>query len=456
MSSCLLGPIPLPIVATAMSPHHALLDPDVLAEIFSHLSLVTSPLDVEQRRPSYWGPIELTRDSELQYNDSSMTKRHTLASAALTCKAFSEHAVTHLWAAPRGGLYTLLSLCSTFTRKVITGYWVDARGHERDFSMYQYVCAVCILDMEMLNCLLQYLAGDITDHEWETFVKCASRVREFAFHRLSDLISQTWVLDLSVIETIVHRSEGRLLFPQLRALMWQRSARDINGPTLDQFLPLLLNERLSTLMLMSYPSWPHQHMECSCQTHQPPRDGIPQDVETIVTESPNIEHIRVYMCFESGKFAQLAQCPRLRTFVAHWVDTHALMVLGSLPRLRKLKTSLGPGPVSQDSTVLPPPMSPLARKTDGLFPVLQELHLDRSAAIYAKMMILSISSCILSSITVELREVDPSLVHPFFTALPARGNVPAVAQGSSRLRLLVPPVQPGRVRGCRRPVVRAA
>lgn len=172
-------------------------------------------------------------------------------------------------------------------------------------------------------------------------------------------------------------------------------------------------------MLMSWPRWKESGNDHLYRVNNPPRDGIPQDVETIVNACPNIEHIIIQLCFESDKAVRLAQCLRLRSFVAHWVDSPTLESLGRLPYLRKIRTSIGPFPIIQNATSLPPRVPPLAKNLRGLFPELRELELDQSSAMYAKTLILSISSPFLSSITIELRSVDPASVYQLLTTLPA-------------------------------------
>lgn len=129
-----------------MSPHHALKNNDILAEIFSHLSLISSPLDIKHRQPLYWAPLQNTQQLGLDQKygidggDPTMTNRHALSNAALTCKSFSELAVTYLWEAPRGGLYTLFGLFSGFTETKSTRYRMSAQGMD-EFSISNYVRA---------------------------------------------------------------------------------------------------------------------------------------------------------------------------------------------------------------------------------------------------------------------------------------------------------------------------
>lgn len=110
------------------------------------------------------------------------------------------------------------------------------------------------------------------------------------------------------------------------------------------------------------------------------------------------------------------------------------------PDVRSVRTSIGstaPESFVRAGMISPLPTSlPMPSILDStLFPALQELHLDKSDAMYAKMLILSISSRLLTSISVSLREDDPFLVHQLFTALPT------VAGSLRSLKIALP--QPG-------------
>ena len=94
---------------------------DVLLEIFSNLRIV-KPFDIPQSeqltpRPyAYWGPSVRREVLHRQYPEKEANeereRRGALFNAALVCKTFSEIALDELWAAPLGGLYTVLSLLS--------------------------------------------------------------------------------------------------------------------------------------------------------------------------------------------------------------------------------------------------------------------------------------------------------------------------------------------------------
>ena len=97
--------------------HIALTQIDVIHEIFTHLS--TAPLRgrstlVSTLRPhEYWCEGSL-RSIVPRCDVVTVRSVCALRNLALTCKVFSEPALNELWAAPPGGLYTLLGLLSNF------------------------------------------------------------------------------------------------------------------------------------------------------------------------------------------------------------------------------------------------------------------------------------------------------------------------------------------------------
>ena len=140
--------------------HRALTNYDVLVEILGYFSLLDPAQDLDRRRPnSYWGPVHRTKDHAIDVVDPrdtipSPVKRMTLASLALTCRRFSKLACDHLWAAPRGGLYTLLGLLSAFTERKITGTVWRSRRQTYTISSYVSLSFVeCLVDDCGLNTL---------------------------------------------------------------------------------------------------------------------------------------------------------------------------------------------------------------------------------------------------------------------------------------------------------------
>ena len=96
--------------------HPALAQFDIIHEIFIHLSTappkgLSTPLASSLRPQEYWCKESL-RYTVLGCKAVTIESIHALRSLSLTCKAFSEPALDELWAAPPGGLYTLLGLLS--------------------------------------------------------------------------------------------------------------------------------------------------------------------------------------------------------------------------------------------------------------------------------------------------------------------------------------------------------
>ena len=98
--------------------HPALAQFDIIHEIFTHLS--TAPLRghsttiASTLRPQEYWCEESLRSTVARCQWVTISSIHALWSLSLTCKAFSEPALDELWAAPPGGLYTLLRLLSNF------------------------------------------------------------------------------------------------------------------------------------------------------------------------------------------------------------------------------------------------------------------------------------------------------------------------------------------------------
>ena len=98
--------------------HPALAQFDIIHEIFTHLS--TAPLRghsttiASTLRPQEYWCEESLRSTVARCQWVTISSIHALRSLSLTCKAFSEPALDELWAAPPGGLYTLLRLLSNF------------------------------------------------------------------------------------------------------------------------------------------------------------------------------------------------------------------------------------------------------------------------------------------------------------------------------------------------------
>ena len=122
--------------------HLALTKDDIIIEIFGHFSLIQRPPTLEStlRTYQYWRPVATSPEfySHCSWaEDDTAVNRQTLHSLALTCKAFSQHALNELWTAPLGGLYSLLSLLSSFVAKEGT-FW-DHRFRRTKPLLHHYV-----------------------------------------------------------------------------------------------------------------------------------------------------------------------------------------------------------------------------------------------------------------------------------------------------------------------------
>ena len=85
---------------------------DIILEIIRHLT-PARVYDMEDRQHTrFWSPG--FREQYWYGETDAKARRVALARLARTCRAFSEHALNVLWAAPPGGLYTVLSLLSAF------------------------------------------------------------------------------------------------------------------------------------------------------------------------------------------------------------------------------------------------------------------------------------------------------------------------------------------------------
>ena len=98
--------------------HRALTQLDICHEIVRHLSISPIPVRLQvstNRRHQFWKKNDSNRLDGCSENHGETTALKALRCLALTCKAFCDLALDELWAAPPGGLYTVLSLLSNFT-----------------------------------------------------------------------------------------------------------------------------------------------------------------------------------------------------------------------------------------------------------------------------------------------------------------------------------------------------
>ncbi|KAI0687586.1 hypothetical protein C8Q76DRAFT_803525 [Earliella scabrosa] len=381
--------------------HRALTNYDVLVEIFGYFSLLDPAKRLGRRRPnSYWGPVHRTRDHPVDVADPRdaippSVRRTTLASLALTCRSFSELACDHLWAAPRGGLYTLLSLLSAFTEWRITG------------TAGRYTISSYRLD------------GEIPEDEWATFVQRASRVHELAFHTYCD-VHVPWAIEPSVFDILLQRSTSQVLFPRLNVLAWQRDTRD---KSVSRFFRLLAVPSLSVLFL-SHPMW-QKGVPTSGRAHVN-AGGCAEDVETVVESCPGLQHVFVDKTFNSPCLNRLAEITPLRTLVVTDVDLRLLACIGQLPHLLMLGVTM----MSQ-SDEQSKPTSDMSSAT--LYPALQELIVVAGTPSTATALLASVCSPVLSRAILIPDEGDVASITRCIEAL----SSPHIAASLRRLELTV-------------------
>ena len=112
-----------------MASHSLISNYDVLLRIFSNLTLA-KPAMITSRRPhNFWGPDTRRKDDDYE-------TRTTLLSAALACKTLSDIALDELWAAPRGGLYTVLRLLSNLVKEPDSYMTYRRRPAEHKITRY--------------------------------------------------------------------------------------------------------------------------------------------------------------------------------------------------------------------------------------------------------------------------------------------------------------------------------
>ncbi|KAI0754091.1 hypothetical protein C8Q80DRAFT_1341220 [Daedaleopsis nitida] len=156
------------------------------------------------------------------------------------------------------------------------------------------------------------------------------------------------------------------------------------------------------------------------EIHSRPACSFPVSPKRSAPRCLNLENVYVRLPFEQGELALLAQAPELRTFAAEWVSTEVLEHLGQSLHLQKLDIRIG---APRGNFRLPSdakPDSPLAvsPSANGLFRELRKLKLSASDGLYVKAMIAAISSPVLSSIDVRLREKEPRIIRQGLRSLP--------------------------------------
>ncbi|KAI0758664.1 hypothetical protein C8Q74DRAFT_1441341 [Fomes fomentarius] len=211
------------------------LNDDIIREIVQHLSLAPE-------RPEDFRTFIFNNNSELEE-----LHRRTLASAALTCKAFSEPASEALWAVLPDGLLPLLHTFSSLRITYKTSY-MGSRKHVQ--AMYY------TLD-----------SGAIQSTEMQRFEHLAARVR-FA----CCTTQTTPEIDPSVLTAMLEQFSP--LFPNLRALEWRESSG------LDPHLSRLLRSLVSTSSLSAF--------------FYRPASNSTADMSLLTSLRPDLPHLRVW------------------------------------------------------------------------------------------------------------------------------------------------------------------
>ncbi|PIL23024.1 hypothetical protein GSI_14331 [Ganoderma sinense ZZ0214-1] len=322
-----------------MTPHRALTNYDILLSIFRQFALVQRPYDVNTNRPNaYWGPSHPVLNDNIFNCERSYTypmeeERKTLLSLSLTCKAFSELALSELWSAPYGGLYALLRLFSSFTHREAS--YASWKFESRTYFLHEY-----------------YFSGDLSHDDWTVFRRCATRVRELEYHTYWD-IRIPYRIEGSVFAELFEKSAGQPLFPNLQMLSWQQSSPDEDLNMLARIIapPTLSVLKLHHPMWLDYkPSFVPAHFTM---------DGQPEDLHIFTNGCPMLEHILIDLIFPPHDLYSIANCRRLRSLSVEKVPLEVLWSLEQLPNLTHLSVELlgEESPVSPHTCPLEPTLA---------------------------------------------------------------------------------------------------
>ncbi|KAI0806590.1 hypothetical protein C8Q74DRAFT_1223060 [Fomes fomentarius] len=257
---------------------------DIIREILQHLSRSLVPA-----RPADLFGKTVTRLRHPKDDELEGLHRRTLASAALTCKAFSEPASQELWAVLPNGL---LPLMHTFSNLRTT--------YKTASSPPNYT-----------------LEGAIQYTEIQRFKHLAARVKYFAFGRTTREISPS-ALDVILEQFEIKNSP---LFPKLRALEWYESSGD---PHLSRLLGSLV--RTSSLSAFIYV----------------PNIDSTADMSLFAALRPQLRHLRV-LYVPSEMYGICAPLIPLRSLVSirvFHVDPSFFRHLATLVHLEDVETSL--------------------------------------------------------------------------------------------------------------------
>ncbi|KAI0762988.1 hypothetical protein C8Q74DRAFT_191976 [Fomes fomentarius] len=323
-----------------MSLHRFLMNIDVIHAVFHHLDLFPHPIT------EFKHLVGVT--------DEAVVARRTLASAALTCRAFSEPASKTLWTCLHQGLSPLLKTFSCFKQ-------TDA-SDDQDPS-YE-------------------LDDAISATEWEQFDRLASRVRYLDLGH-----PPSWP---SLVDALIKRcqTKGEALLPNLRVLRWSESAGDTHKL---QLLRALCSA--PSLSLVSIMHDPRQHEF---------NTNVAQDLAVITETRPDLAHFSSIDYLYLRPNIPILSLRSLRSLQVGPADEASFCQIGTFTYLTDLST-----------TVLG--MHAVRPRLNKAFPALRRLKTSGAPATLI-WMIAQISSPNLTSITADIDAKDIADILPI--ALP--------------------------------------
>ncbi|KAH9911056.1 uncharacterized protein BXZ73DRAFT_82999 [Epithele typhae] len=367
---------------------HPLLKYDILVEVFSNIEI-----SGQDGWPYYWGADA--------YSGVKGEGSTTLARAARVCKAFSNPALDELWAAPCGGLYTLLHLLSALRVTPKQEYAFSRRGARTKYEFRTYVRTLRVFISPRRFDVL-FRPQELDDHvdlqEWERMLSYASRIRRFGFFTSSGPSAWlTYKITPASFEVLHRRAEGHTLFPNLQVLCCQLGS---SRPSPDDPYDFLLRIAVSPTLANVTFRHPH-HGVCWGDPVRIDQSGAPSDITTIVSRCPSIRRFVADLQYTTKDLYPLSQCRTLQSICINKgeVGIVILMQLSSLPGLELLQVSLLDAGEEED------------RQTDisldvdqDIFPSLRELIIGRCGAVIIgrALALLSTSpSCPLASLRLD-------------------------------------------------------
>ncbi|KAJ8494968.1 hypothetical protein ONZ51_g1989 [Trametes cubensis] len=291
--------------------HPALLNPDVLNEVFRHLSPIR-----DHKMLARTGLLPLVISDALPYNDPQVpVKRKSLMNAAQACKAFSEPASSALWEAIVDGFWPLLCPFPTFRMDYASSGITqndpagDPTGAPR----------------ESINEEIETFLQGISPAHWLIWERCARRVRFLAVRDGSD--------NLTLVSSFLHilmakrQTAASHPFPGLQTLLFDETGGD---STRVQLLRLLsLAPSLSAICIHS--------TRTSLMSIHDLSDDLELLSQSYLPGTLQILHASCEMCHPQGRIDDLRNVRlfrRLQTFRADNLAPLAFDLL--LPQLADL------------------------------------------------------------------------------------------------------------------------